>query len=58
MTAIEITLARHEERIKNLEADFSEMKQALQKIHSILLTLTGGMIVSLILLVLNLVARG
>ncbi|MBT9156605.1 MAG: hypothetical protein DDT37_01593 [Firmicutes bacterium] len=49
-------LARHEERIKNLEADFGEMKSCLRKIHGLLMTLAGGMITSLILLVINLAA--
>lgn len=57
VTDLEITLARHDERIRGLEEDFCAMKATLAKIQHSLLTLTGGMVVSLLLLVLNLVAR-
>lgn len=54
MTSLEICVARHDERIKNLENDFCEMRKILQKIYFALATLAGGIIVSLILLVINL----
>ena len=56
MTNLEICVARHDERIKNLEDDFCEMKRVLQKIYFALATLAGGIIVSLVLLVINLSA--
>lgn len=56
MTNTEITVARHEERIKNLENDFCEMKHVLQKIYFALAGIAGGVIVSLVLLVINLSA--
>ena len=56
MTNLEVTAARHEERIKNLETDFCEMKHALQKIYFALVAVAGGVITSLILLVINMSA--
>jgi hypothetical protein len=54
LTNLEISIARHDERIKNLEDDFCEMRKILQKIYFALATIAGGLIVSLILLVINL----
>jgi hypothetical protein len=54
LTNLEICIARHDERIKNLENDFCEMRNILQKIYFALATLAGGIIVSLILLIINL----
>lgn len=56
MTNLEVTAARHEERIKNLENDFCEMRHALQKIYFALVAVAGGVITSLILLVINMSA--
>ena len=56
LTNLEIAAARHEERIKNLEADFCEMKHVLQKIYLTLMAIVGGVITSLILLVINMSA--
>jgi len=53
LTNLEIISARHEERIKNIEADFCEMKHALQKIYFALVAVAGGVITSLILLIIN-----
>jgi hypothetical protein len=54
LTNLEISIARHDERIKNLEDDFCEIRKILQKIYFALATIAGGLIVSLILLVINL----
>jgi len=56
MTNIEITVARHDERIKALEEEYCDMRKVLQKIYFALATLAGGIIVSLVLLVINLSA--
>lgn len=52
--AIETQVARHDERIKTLEAEFCDMRQLLQKIYLLLAGLAGGMFTSLVLLVWNL----
>lgn len=57
MTNLEAILSRHDERIKNLERDFCEMRHVLQKIFFTLATIAGGVLVSLVLLVINMSAR-
>lgn len=57
MTNLEAILSRHDERIKNLESDFCEMRHVLQKIYFTLATIAGGVLVSLVLLVINMSAR-
>jgi len=47
-------IGRHDERIKDLECDYQAMKDVLQKIYFALAGIAGGVIVSLILLVINL----
>jgi len=49
-------IGRHDERIKDLECDSQAMKDVLQKIYFALAGIAGGVIVSLILLVINLTA--
>jgi len=63
MTNWEITVARHEERIKAIEDDQQEQKKMLNELgvelkslKNWIMTLLGGMVLSLVLLVLNLTA--
>ncbi len=63
MTNWEITVARHEERIKAIEDDQREQKKMLNELgvelkslKNWIMTLLGGMVLSLVLLVLNLTA--
>jgi len=49
-------IGRHDERIKDLESDYAAMKDVLQRIYFALAGIAGGVIVSLILLVINLTA--
>jgi hypothetical protein len=51
-------IGRHDERIKDLECDYQAMKDVLQKIYFALAGIAGGVIVSLILLVVNLATGG
>jgi len=51
-------IGRHDERIKDLEGDFCKMEKVLQKIYFALAGIAGGVIVSLILLVINLSTGG
>ncbi|MBT9167928.1 MAG: hypothetical protein DDT20_00880 [Firmicutes bacterium] len=62
---IEITVARHEERISTLEEYQIKQNCCLQRVEDKLnalqmwlIGLMGGMIVSLVLLIINLIARG
>ena len=45
--ALEVAVARHDERIKALEEDLCEIQGTLRKIYMALMTLLGGMAVSL-----------
>ena len=49
-------IGRHDERLSGLEADFCKMEKVLQKIYFALAGIAGGVIVSLILLVVTLAA--
>ncbi len=55
MTDIEITLGRHDERIVCNEAKILKLEDALNKIYFALVAIGGGVIASLIILVLNVV---
>ena len=47
-------IGRHDERLSGLEGDFCKMEKVLQKIYFALAGIAGGVIVSLILLVVTL----
>ena len=47
-------IGRHDERLSGLEGDFCKMEKVLQKIYFALASIAGGVIVSLILLVVTL----
>ena len=51
-------LSRHDEQIKELKGDYCKMEKTLQKIYFLLATIAGGVITSLILLVINLKTNG
>ena len=55
MTETEVTLGRHDERLCDLEENVQDMKKVLNKIYFALVGIGGGVIVSLVLLVLNLI---
>lgn len=54
MTEAEIILGRHDVRLSNLERDVCKLEKALSKIYISLVGIAGGIIVSLVLLVVNL----
>ena len=47
-------IGRYDERLSGLEGDFCKMEKVLQKIYFALASIAGGVIVSLILLVVTL----
>ena len=54
MSEVEVVLGRHDERIKDIENRQTKMENALSKIYFALVGIGGGVIVSLILLIVNL----
>ena len=65
MRDLSVQIARHSERLEHIERRQNEQDAALlrvheklDRIHAELLTVGGGVIVSLVLLVLNLIVDG
>ncbi len=58
MTENEITLGRHDERIICVEGQIKKLEDALNKIYFALVGIAGGVIASLVILVLNVVSGG
>ena len=52
--SIETTVGRHEERIRQVEECTAAIKKKLDKFYLLLIGVLGGMVVSLVLLVVNL----
>lgn len=58
MTQLEIEIARHGERIKDLENVTGRIEKKLDNFQAWLVGLMGGVIASLVLLIANLVMMG
>ncbi len=56
MTEIEVTLGRHDERITCGEGQIEKLEEALSKIYFALVGIAGGVIASLVILVLNIIS--
>ena len=52
--SIETTIGRHEERISHVEECTAAIKKKLDKFYLLLIGVLGGMVASLVLLVVNL----
>lgn len=58
MTQIEVQLGRHEERLNDLEKVTGRIESKLDRFQAWLLTVAGGVIASLLLLIVNLFVMG
>lgn len=57
MTVIEVVIAKHEERIEHMDTRLARIEDKIDKLYLWLVGLMGGIIASLILLVINIGAR-
>lgn len=57
VTNLETTLARHDEQLEHSACRLKRIEEKLDRLHTWLVGLLGGMVVSLVLLVINLGTR-
>jgi hypothetical protein len=58
MTNFEITLARHDEQLEHSACRLKRIEEKLDRLHTWLVGLLGGMVASLVLLVINITRVG
>ncbi|MBS3885631.1 MAG: hypothetical protein KGZ56_01080 [Dethiobacter sp.] len=57
MTSLEIAVAKHEQQLEQSSCRLKRIEEKLDRLHTWLIGVLGGVVASLVLLILNLGAR-